>query len=105
MANIHLKICHIGEYEEKTLSVAPNYLIGNLSYNVYMKNRLSRRLVHINAHIVSVRMVSPVHLLLHGLKHHIHGLPFMIGQVKVRSHMPLGNNQCMTRQYSIKMLR
>ncbi len=31
MANIHLKICHIREYEEKILSGAPNYLIGNLS--------------------------------------------------------------------------
>ena len=31
MANIHLKVCHIGEYEEKILSGAPNYLIGNLS--------------------------------------------------------------------------
>lgn len=102
---MHLKICHIGGYEEKTLSVAPNYLIGNLSYNVYMKNRLSRRLVHINAHIVSVRMVSPVQLLLHELKHHIHGLPFMIGQVEVRSHMTLRGNQCMTKRYSIKMFR
>lgn len=105
MSNIHLEICHIGGYEEKILSGAPNYLMGNLSYNVYMKNRLSRRLVHINAHIVSVRMVSPVHLLLHGLKHHIHGLPFVISQIEIRSHMPLGDNQCMTRQYSIKMFR
>lgn len=31
MANIHLEICHIGGYEEKILSGAPNYLIGNLS--------------------------------------------------------------------------
>lgn len=28
---MHLKICHIGEYEEKILSGAPNYLMGNLS--------------------------------------------------------------------------
>ena len=69
-----------------------------------MKNRLVRLLVHINAHIVSVRMVSPVQLLLHGLKHHIHGLPFMISQVKVRSHMPLGNNQCMTWRYWITVI-
>ena len=40
---MHLKICHIGEYEKKILSSTPNYLIGNLSYNVYMKNRLSPR--------------------------------------------------------------
>ena len=69
-----------------------------------MKNRLVRLLVHINAHIVSVQMVSPVHLLLHGLKHHIHGLPFMIGQVKVRSHMPLGDNQYMAWRYRITVI-
>lgn len=90
--------------KKKILSGAPNYLMGNLSCNVYMKNRLVRLLVHINAHIVSVQMVSPVHLLLHGLKHHIHGLPFMIGQVEVRSHMPLGDNQCMTRRYRIAII-
>lgn len=28
---MHLKICHIWEYEEKNLSGAPNYLMGNLS--------------------------------------------------------------------------
>lgn len=28
---MHLKICHIGGYEEKILSGAPNYLMGNLS--------------------------------------------------------------------------
>lgn len=27
---MHLKICHIGEYEEKILSGAPNYLMDNL---------------------------------------------------------------------------
>lgn len=75
-----------------------------MSCNVYMKNRLPRRLVHINTHIVSVRMVSLVYLLLHVLKHHIHGLPFVIGQVKVRSHMPLGNNQCMTWRYRITII-
>lgn len=32
MANIHLKICHIGGYEGKILSDAPNYLMGNLSW-------------------------------------------------------------------------
>ncbi len=31
MANIHLKVCHIGGYEGKILSRAPNYLISNLS--------------------------------------------------------------------------
>ena len=31
MANMHLKICHIWEYEEKNLSGAPNYLMGNQS--------------------------------------------------------------------------
>ena len=31
MANMHLKICHIGGYEEKILFGAPNYLMGNLS--------------------------------------------------------------------------
>lgn len=65
---MHLKICHIGGYEEKILSGAPNYLMGNLSCNVYMKNRLARLLVHINAHIVPIRMVSLVYLLLHILK-------------------------------------
>lgn len=83
MANIHLKICHIGGYEEKTLSVAPNYLMGHLSCNVYMKNRLARLLVHIYAHIVSVRMVSLVYLLLHVLKHHIHGFPFVLAKQKL----------------------
>lgn len=47
MANIHLKICHIGEYEEKTLSVAPNYLIGNLTCNVYDMNHIKVRKRHI----------------------------------------------------------
>lgn len=28
---MHLKICHIGEYEGKILSDAPNYLMDNLS--------------------------------------------------------------------------
>ncbi len=28
---MHLKICHIGGYEGKILSVAPNHLIDNLS--------------------------------------------------------------------------
>lgn len=31
MANMHLEVCHIGEYEEKILSGAPNYLMDNLS--------------------------------------------------------------------------
>lgn len=31
MANIHLKVCHIGGYEGKILSDAPNYLMDNLS--------------------------------------------------------------------------
>lgn len=104
MANIHLKVCHIGGYEGKILSRAPNHLMGNLSCNVYMKNRLVRLLVHINAHIVPIRMISLVYLLLHVLKHHIHGLPFVIGQVEVRSHMPLGNNQCMPRRYRITVI-
>lgn len=69
-----------------------------------MKDRLPRCLVHINTHIVSVRMESLVHLLLHVLKHHIHGLPFMISQVEVRSHMPLGDNQCMTWRYRITVI-
>lgn len=71
---------------------------------MYVKDRLSCRLVHINAHIVSVRMVSLVHLLLHVLKYHIHGLPFVIGQVEIRSHMPLGDNQCMPRRYRITVI-
>lgn len=71
---------------------------------MYVKDRLSSRLVHINTHIVSVRMVSLVYLLLHVLKHHIHGLPFVISQVEVRSHMPLGDNQCMTWRYRITVI-
>jgi len=45
-----------------------------------MKNRLARLFVHINAHIVPIRMVSLVYLLLHVLKYHIHGLPFILAK-------------------------
>lgn len=38
---MHLKICHIGEYEEKTLSVAPNYLMGNLSCKLFEAKTLN----------------------------------------------------------------
>jgi hypothetical protein len=41
MANIHLEICHIGGYEEKILSGAPNYLIGNLSCKLFEAKTLN----------------------------------------------------------------
>lgn len=41
MANIHLKVCHIGEYEEKILSDAPNYLMDNLSCKLFEAKTLN----------------------------------------------------------------
>lgn len=38
---MHLKICHIGGYEEKILSGAPNYLIGNLSCKLFEAKTLN----------------------------------------------------------------
>lgn len=69
-----------------------------------MKDRLPGCLIHIDADIIPIRMIPFVHLLLHILKHHIHGLPFVIGQVKIRSHMPLGNNQRMPGRHRIAIV-
>lgn len=41
MANIHLKICHIGGYEGKILSDAPNYLMDNLSCKLFEAKTLN----------------------------------------------------------------
>lgn len=38
---MHLKICHIGEYEEKILFGVPNYLIGNLSCKLFEAKTLN----------------------------------------------------------------
>lgn len=44
---MHLKICHIRGYEGKILSDAPNYLMNNLSCNVYDMNHIKIRKPHI----------------------------------------------------------
>lgn len=41
MANIHLEICHIGGYEEKILSGAPNYLMDNLFCKLFEAKTLN----------------------------------------------------------------
>lgn len=41
MANIHLEVCHIGGYEGKILSDAPNYLMGNLSCKLFEAKTLN----------------------------------------------------------------
>lgn len=41
MANIHLKVCHIGGYEGKILSDAPNYLMDNLSCKLFEAKTLN----------------------------------------------------------------
>lgn len=43
--------------------------------------------------------------ILYVLKHHIHSLPLMISQIKIRGHMSLGDNQCMTRRYRITIIK
>jgi hypothetical protein len=38
---MHLKICHIGGYEGKILSDAPNYLMDNLSCKLFEAKTLN----------------------------------------------------------------
>lgn len=73
--------------------------------HVYMENRLPCCLVHINAYIIPIWMIALIYLLFHVLKHHIHSLPLMISQVKIRGHMSLGDNQCMTKRYRITIIK
>lgn len=73
--------------------------------HVYMENRLPCCLVHINAYIIPIWMIALIYLLFHVLKHHIHSLPLMISQIKIRGHMSLGDNQCMTRRYRITIIK
>ena len=80
-------------------------LVARNQMHVYMENRLPCCLVHINAYIIPIWMIALIYLLFHVLKHHIHSLPLMISQIKIRGHMSLGDNQCMTRRYRITIIK
>ena len=61
-----------------------------------MEYRLTSCFIDINTYIISIRMKALINLLLNVLEHHIHRFSLMIGEIKVRSHMPLWNDKRMT---------
>ena len=89
----------------------PSFRIGHIPFitgdevHMYMKDRLPGSLIHIDAHIVSIRMIAFINFLLHILEHDIHGLPLMVCQIEIRSHMTLGDNQSMAGRYRITIIK
>ena len=80
-------------------------LISGNEMHMHMKDRLPGSLIHIDAHIVSIRMIAFINFLLHILEHDIHGLPLMVCQIEIRSHMTLGDNQSMAGRYWITIVK
>ena len=60
-----------------------------------MKHRLAGSFIDVDSDIISVGVITLVHLLLHVLEHHIHCFTLMIGQIEIRGDMTLGNYQSM----------
>ncbi len=69
-----------------------------------MKHRLAGSFIDVNSDIISVGVITLVHLLLHILEHHIHRFPFMIGQIEVGGDMTLGNYQGMSGRNRVTVI-
>ena len=60
-----------------------------------MEYRLAGSFIDVDSDIISVGVITLVHLLLHVLEHHIHCFTLMIGQIEIGGDMTLGNYQSM----------
>lgn len=70
-------------------------LITRDQMHMNMEYRLAGSFIDVDSDIISVGVITLVHLLLHVLEHHIHRFTLMIGQIEIGGDMTLGNYQSM----------
>ena len=71
-------------------------LVARDDVHVAMEYRLTCSLAYIDTDIVAIGMETLVNFLLNVLQHDIHRLTLVVCQIKIRCHMTLGNDKCMT---------
>ena len=79
-----------------TLRIRNIAFVSRNDVHVAMKDRLASGFTDVDADVVSIGMETLVNLLPDILRHDVHGLALMIGQVEVGRDVPLGNDERMT---------
>ena len=80
----------------------PTFRIGHITLvsrdkvHVAVEDTLAGSLANIDANVKSIGMITLFNLLTHILKHHVYRFALVIGEIKIRGNMTLGNNEGMT---------